>query len=121
MCHINRNDSSRVEFASGDSNGQIMIWSKQINESKYSSIRTLQTFNDYHEVYDLIFMNDNGFNFLIACCQEENKIVIFKGDEEEELEHKWVGKLIPMSNGQFASGGGENQCLNIWSPSSSSS
>ena len=48
LCQINRNDSNRrrIEFASGHLNGQIMIWSKQINESKYSSIRTLQPFNN---------------------------------------------------------------------------
>jgi hypothetical protein len=125
LCHINENrnnDSKRIEFASGHSNGQIMIWSKQqqINESKYSSIRTLQTFNNDHWVNDLIFINKNGFDFLISCCKSENKIKIFKGEEqkeEEELEHKGVYSLIPMSNGQFASGGW-NKCLNIWSPSS---
>jgi hypothetical protein len=120
LCHLNRNnDSRRVEFASGHYNGQIMIWSKQINESQYSSsIRTLQPFNDNHIVYDLIFIHE--FNFLIACSYQENKIVIYKGEEEkeEELEHEGVYRLITMSNGQFASGGGN---LNIWTPSSSSS
>ncbi len=39
--------------------------------------------------------------------------------KEEVVEHEEVKSLIPMSNGQFASGGGNpNQCLNIWSPSS---
>ena len=67
----------------------------------------------------LIFINDKGFDCLISCCHDENKIKIFKGEEEEEeLEHVGVERLIPMSNGQFASGG-KNQCLNIWSPSSS--
>jgi hypothetical protein len=127
LCQINRNDTNRrIEFASGHENGQIMIWSKQqqqqINESNhYSSIRTLKPFNE-GGVFDLIFINDNGqFDFLISCCQDENKIKIFKGEEEEEeekeeLEHEKVRRLIPMSNGQFASGGW-NQCLNIWSPS----
>jgi hypothetical protein len=121
LCHLNRNDSRRVEFASGHEYGQIMIWSKQqqINESNYSSIRTLQTFHN-HPVNDLVFINDNEFNFLISCCPDENKIVIYKGEEEgeeeEELDHKEVRRLNPMSNGQFASGG-ENKCLNIWSPS----
>ena len=97
-----------------------MIWSKQINESNYSLLKTLQTFND-NRVDDLIFLNDNEFNFLIACSFKENKIVIFIGEEEGvELEHKDVWRLIPMSNGTFASGGRDNQCLNIWSPSSSS-
>jgi hypothetical protein len=100
-----------------------MIWSKQINESNhYSSIRTLQPFNEGW-VNDLIFINDNRFYCLISCCYQENKIVIFKGEEQKEekkLEHKGVRSLIPMSNGQFASGG-LNNCLNIWSPSSSSS
>ncbi len=125
LCQINKNNDSkrRIEFASGHSNGQIMIWSKsQINESNYSSIRTLKPFNK-GIVNDLIFLNDNGFACLIACCLDENKIVIHKGEEEEEkevLKHKSVTKLISMSNGQFASGGAENQCLNIWTPSSSS-
>jgi hypothetical protein len=122
LCQINRNDSKRIEFASGHWNGQIMIWSKQqqINGSKYSSIKTLHPFN-YNWVDDLIFLNDNEFNFLIACSFKENKIVIFIGEEEGvELEHKDVWRLIPMSNGTFASGGRDNQCLNIWSPSSSS-
>ena len=85
------------------------------------SIRTLKTFQK-EGVYDLVFINDHGFDFLIACSYDENKIVIYKGEEEEEkeeLEHERVSELIPMSNGQFASGG-HNQCLNIWSPSSSS-
>jgi hypothetical protein len=126
FCQINRNDTNRrrVEFASGHDDGQIMIWSKQqqkINESNhYSLIKTLQSFNTF--VVDLISINDNGFDCLIACCEYENKIKIFKGEgEEEELEHYGVGSLIPMSNGQFASGGGIiTECLNIWSPSSSS-
>jgi hypothetical protein len=47
--------------------------------------------------------------------------VMTRLEEKEELEHKEVTRLIPMSNGQFASGGyRDNQCLNIWSPSSSS-
>jgi WD40 repeat protein len=110
LCQINGNDSKRIEFASGQRNGQIMIWSKQqqTNESEYSSIRTLQPFNK-GGVTDLIFINDNGF--LIACCENENKIKIFKGEKEEkELKHKEVRSLIPMSNGQFASGG-YDQCL----------
>jgi hypothetical protein len=128
LCQINetRNDS-RIEFASGHYNGQIMIWSKprQINESNhYSLLKTLKPFDDNERVSDLIFLNDKGFDLLISCCHDENKIKIFKGEEqeeeEEELEHKEVRRLIPMSNGQFASGG-DNKCLNIWSPSSSSS
>jgi hypothetical protein len=127
LCQINKNDSNRrrIEFASCHENGQIMIWSKQqqqINESNhYSLCKKLQPFKKWG-VTDLIFTNDKGFDCLIACCYNENKIVIYKGEEqeeEEELEHKQVWRLIPMSNGQFASGGG-NQCLNIWSPSSSS-
>jgi hypothetical protein len=121
LCQLNEN-RNRIEFASGHLNGQIMIWSKQQQEINYSLYKTLQPFNN-HSVDDIIFINDNeGFNhFLIACCQRENKIKIFKGEEgeEEELEHDGVRTLIPMSNGQFASGG-LNQCLNIWSPSSSS-
>jgi hypothetical protein len=130
LCQLNRNnDSKRIEFASGHSNGQIMIWSKQqqqINGSEYSLIKTfnndhlIEPFNNDHEVYDLIFLNDNEFNFLISCSPKENKIKIFKEEEEEEeLEHEDVRSLIPMSNGQFASGG-YDQCLNIWSPSLSS-
>ena len=84
-----------------------------------SLFNQLDPFN-HKSVDDLIFMNDNGFNYLIACSHKENKIVIYKGEEEEEeLEHKEVRRLNPMSNGQFASGG-ENKCLNIWSPSFSS-
>jgi hypothetical protein len=66
LCQINEN-RNRIEFASGHLNGQIMIWSKQINGSNhYSSIRTLQPFNN-HDVDDLIFINDNGrFDFLIV-------------------------------------------------------
>jgi hypothetical protein len=125
LCQLNDSNRNRIEFASGHSNGQIMIWSKQINESNYSLSKTLQPFNNDHLVWDLIFINYNeGFNhFLISCSGDENKIVIYKGEgfeEEEELEHKRVSRLIPMSNGQFASGGW-NQCLNIWTPSSSSS
>ncbi len=122
LCQINENDTkSRIEFASGHEYGQIMIWSKQINESNhYSSIRTLQSFNKGW-VNDLIFIDYKGFDCLIACSQKENKIKIFKGEEEEEeLEHEHVTSLIPMSNGQFASGGGGDKgSLNIWSPSSS--
>jgi hypothetical protein len=128
LCQIseNRNDDSRrrIEFASGHSNGQIMIWSKQqqINGAMYSSIRTLKPFDDnYSHVNDLIFLNDKGFDCLISCSWNENKIVVYKNKEEkEELDHVQPRRLIPMSNGQFASGG-HNQCLNIWSPSSSSS
>jgi hypothetical protein len=122
LCQLNET-RNRIEFASGHTNGQIMIWSKQQQEINYSLSKTLQPFND-HGVDNIIFLNYNeGFNhFLISCSYDENKIVIYKGEEEkeEELEHKDVLRLIPMSNGQFASGG-ENQCLNIWSPSSSSS
>ncbi len=80
LCQINRNESrNRIEFASGHLNGQIMIWSKQINESKYSLIRTLKPFDDnYSHVNDLIFLNDNGFDCLISCSWNENKIT---GDE----------------------------------------
>jgi WD40 repeat protein len=120
LCQLNDSNRNRIEFASSHRNGQIMIWSKQ--EINYSLCKTLQPFN--HSVYDIIFISDNeGFNhFLIACSCQENKIVIYKGEEkeEEELEHKDVFRLIPMSNGQFASGG-ENECLNIWLPSFSSS
>ena len=127
MCQINET-RNRIEFASGHTKGQIMIWSKQeINESKYSLCKTLHPFNNDHWVDDIIFINNNneGFNhFLISCSLSEDKIVIYKNKgeekEEEELEHEYVYRLIPMSNGQFASGG-HNQCLNIWSPSSSSS
>jgi hypothetical protein len=123
LCQLNEN-RNRIEFASGHSNGQIMIWSKQINESNYSLSKTLQPFNNNY-INDIIFINNNneGFNhFLISCSPHKNKIVIYKGEgfeEEKELEHEDVNTLIPMSNGQFASGGG-NQCLNIWLPSSSS-
>jgi hypothetical protein len=122
LCQLNEN-KNRIEFASGHTKGQVMIWSKQINESKYSLYKTLQPFNPNNDVRDIIFLNDNEFNhFLIACSYAENKLVIYKGEEkeEEELEHEKVFRLIPMSNGQFASGG-DNKCLNIWSPSSSSS
>jgi hypothetical protein len=124
LCQLNET-RNRIEFASGHTKGQIMIWSKQINESNYYSLcKTLQPFNN-HSVSDIIFINYNGqFNhFLISCSRWQNKIVIYKGEEEEkeeELEHEKVLTLIPMSNGQFASGG-ENKCLNIWSPSSTSS
>jgi hypothetical protein len=124
LCQLNEN-RNRIEFASGHKNGQIIIWSKQqqIN-SEYSLCKTLQPFN--HLVDDIIFINYNneGFNhFLMSCSYQENKIVIYKGEEKEEkeeLEHINVRRLIPMSNGQFANGGG-NKCLNIWSPFSSSS
>jgi hypothetical protein len=127
LCQLNET-RNRIEFASGHYNGQIMIWSKQqqIN-SEYSLYKTLRPFNNDHPVCDLIFLNCNneGFNhFLISCSHKGNKIVIYKGEEkeeeEEELKHERVLRLIPMSNGQFASGG-DNKCLNIWSPSSSSS
>jgi hypothetical protein len=122
LCQLNEN-RNRIEFASGHDDGQIMIWSKQQINSEYSLCKTLHPFNNDHPVDDLIFINNNneGFNhFLISCSHHENKIIIYKGEEEEkeELEHKDVTNLIPMSNGQFASGG-ENKCLNIWSPSSS--
>jgi hypothetical protein len=117
LCQLKEN-RNRIEFASGHTKGQIMIWSKQQQEINYSLYKTLQPFNN-NPVDDLIFINYNeGFNhFLISCSDWQNKIVIYKGEEEEELEHKRVSRLIPMSNGQFASGGG-NKCLNIWSPSS---
>jgi hypothetical protein len=56
LCQINNNDpkSRRIEFASGHDKGQIMIWSKQINESNYSLIRTRKPFNE--GVDDLIFI-----------------------------------------------------------------
>jgi WD40 repeat protein len=123
LCQLNEN-RNRIEFASGHLNGQIMIWSKQQQEINYSLCKTLQPFNTY--VTDIIFINNNEFHhFLISCSYHENKIVIYKGEEEEEeeeedLEHERVWRLIPMSNGQFASGG-RNKCLNIWSSSSSSS
>jgi hypothetical protein len=122
LCQLKEN-RNRIEFASGHYNGQIMIWSKQqqINASNYSLSKTLRPFNGDSHVNDIIFINNEEFNhFLISCCSYENKIVIYKGEEEEEkeeLEHEEVLRLIPMSNGQFASGG-LNQCLNIWSTSS---
>jgi hypothetical protein len=115
-------NESRIEFASGHSNGQIMIWSKpqKINESKYSLIRTLQPFNG-NAVCGLIFINENGFNnFLITCCPNESKIIVYKEKESEELKHERVVRLIHLSNGIFASVG-DNRSLNIWSPFSSSS
>jgi hypothetical protein len=124
LCQINDSNRNRIEFASGHWNGQIMIWSKeQQPQINYSLCKTLQPFNN-NTVHGMIFINNNneGFNhFLISCSYQENKIVIYKGEEEkEELKHERVTRLIPMSNGQFASGG-DNQCLNIWSPSSFSS
>jgi hypothetical protein len=121
LCQLNDSNRNRIEFASGHENGQIMIWSKQLQQINYSLCKTLQPFN--RPVHDIIFINYNneGFNhFLISYSEDENKIVIYKGEEEEEkeeLEHEYVYRLIPMSNGQFASGGA-NKCLNIWSPSS---
>jgi len=119
------NEDSRIEFASGHENGQIMIWSKQqpqLNESKYSLSKTLKPFNEC--ISDLVFLNDNGLNLLISCCSDENKIVIYKNKREKKeikLKHEGVVILNPMSNGKFASGGGQlNQYLHIWSPSSSS-
>ena len=92
-----------------------MIWSKQINESNYSLCKTLQPFND-SRIWDLIFINE--FNYLISCCSNECKIVIYKNkDKYEEFEHEKVRRLIPMSNGLLESGCG-NKCLNIWSPCS---
>ena len=77
--------------------------------------RRLQPFN--HEIGDLLFINDNGFNLLISCCSWENKIVIYKNKgekKEEKLKHNKVERLIPMSNGRFASGGGiVTECLHI--------
>jgi hypothetical protein len=123
LCQINEtrnNDSKRIEFASGHKNGHIMIWSnqQQKDRSNYFSIRTLKPFN--HFISDLITINDVDLKFLISCSFSENKIVIYNLEEEEkeELEHRELTSLIPMSNGLFASGG-TNQCLNIWSPSSS--
>jgi hypothetical protein len=127
FCQINENSNenrNRIEFASGHENGQIMIWSKQpqLNESKYSLSKTLRPFKEC--ISGLIFINNNGLNFLISCCSDENKIVIYKNKKEkakENLRHNEVMNLIPMSNGIFASGGGLlNECLHIWSPSSSS-
>ena len=126
QAHDNKDDS-KIEFASGHSNGQVMIWSKQHHEngSMYSLSKTLKPSNN-GEVWDLIFINDNDFNFLISSSRYGNKIVLSKnkGDEkdEEDLEHREVTSLISMSKRIFASGGGRsNRCLNIWSPSSSSS
>jgi hypothetical protein len=122
LCQIteNKNDS-KIEFASSHMNGQIMIWSKpHENGSNYTLSKTLQAFEEW--ISDVIFLNDNECNLLISSCYRENKIIIFKEEDEreEELKHEKVGKLIPMSNGRFASGG-DNGILNIWSPSSSSS
>ncbi len=119
LCQINENrNDSKIEFASSHMNGQIMIWSRpHENGSNYSLIKTLQPFDEW--ISDVIFINDE-FNFLITSCYRENKITIFKEEEEkEDLEHKGVVKLTPMSNGKFASGG-DNGSLNIWSLSSSS-
>ncbi len=125
MCQINGDSSG--EFASGHTNGQITIWSKQQQPQSqidgsihYSPSKTLQPFND--AIYALVFIN-GAFNFLISCCFDENKIVLYKNKqkkEKEELEREKVVSLIRMSNGLFASGR-LNKCLNIWSPSFSSS
>ena len=44
LCQINenKNDPKIIEFAIEHEIGQIMIWSKQINESNYSLCKTLQ-------------------------------------------------------------------------------
>jgi hypothetical protein len=56
-----------------------------LNGSKYSLCKTLQPFNN-HSVTDLIlFLNDNGlFDFLISCCNKENKIKIFQYLKEKK-------------------------------------
>ena len=33
---------------------------------------------------DLLFYNDNGFNFLISCCEKENKIILFEKKKKEK-------------------------------------
>jgi len=120
----NKDDTKRIEFASGHSNGQVMIWSKQNeNGSMYSLSKTLKPSNN-GDVWDLIFISDKEISFLISCSRYRNKIVLSKnkGDEKEDLEHSQTTSLISMSNRIFASGGGRsNRCLKIWSPSSSSS
>jgi hypothetical protein len=114
-----------VEFASGHSNGQVMIWRKtkipkQAN-SNYSLIKSLQLF-DYF-VADLLFVDD--LNFLIACSSREGKIsIVYKYKESKgDLEHRDVARLIQLgggkNNGVFVSGGGGGggeDCLKIWEP-----
>ncbi len=74
----------------------LTIWSKQINGPNYkdySPSKTLQPFND--AIYDLVFINVE-FNFLISCCFDENKIVLYKNkqkEEKEELEHEGEVKI----------------------------
>ncbi len=65
-----------------------------------------------------------GLNCLVSCCYNKNRIVLYANrqneeeeKEEEQLENEGVEFLNRMSNGQFASGG-DNERLNIWSPSS---
>jgi len=105
------------EFASGHKNGQIKIWSKEILNSDYSLLRTLQSFNS--DVWGLWFISD--LNVLIACSFGEDKIVIYKnkGEEEEEkevLEHQRIRSLIHLRNGVFVSVGGSDRCLRLWEP-----
>jgi hypothetical protein len=114
------NVQNRIEFASGHSSGQIMIWFKQINNSdaytNYSLLKILKPF-DASSVDDLMFIQE--LNCLIACSKHKDKIVIYKNkkeeEEKEELEHKKVTSLVQLRNGVFASGG-EDQLLQLWTP-----
>jgi hypothetical protein len=119
-----------VEFASGHSKGQVMIWSKKIlrqTNSNYSLMRALQLF-DYF-VSDILFVNN--LNLLIACSARQGKIsVIYKYKERKgDLEHREVSRLIQLrggggkNDGVFVSGGGGggeglggDECLKIWEP-----
>jgi hypothetical protein len=121
FCQITENNNDpKVEFTRGSGNGEIQIWSKEINSnsSDYSHIKTLKFYN--HFIPDLIFIGGE-FNFLISCCTDKSNIFLYrKKKTKEELQYDGVSRLIHLSNGIFASGA-ENGLLKIWSPSSISS
>ena len=108
-------------FASGHYNGSIKIYSKSNNNNSFIFKYSIKQCNK--SIYKLIYIKQK--QILISSCYVENKIDIYKKEEEdcfklkETLQHNRVSYLVEKNNGMFISGG-RDENIKIWEASCSS-
>ena len=111
-----------LSFASSHLNGSIQIYSKSnTNNNLFKLISPIKQCNSF--IYKLIYIKEK--QLLISSCPVENKIDIYKKEEEdcfklkETLQHKGVRVLVETNNGMFISGSWNDNNIKIWQSSSS--
>ena len=117
LCQIDESS-----FATGNGNGSIQIYSKSnTNNNLFKLIYSVKQCNSL--IRSLIFIKEK--QILISSCPKENKIDIYKKEEEdcfklkETLQHKDVYALVETNNGMFISGSLNDKNIKIWQSSSS--